>query len=256
MSTNPPEHSRFDSSEPLVSAPAPETGSSPEAAPPPPRSGKRDLAIIAVIVIVVAVMIWSAVHFSRSGRQAAIAPGGSLVGKPAPGFELTTLDGKTAKLADYHGKAVLLNFWATYCGPCRIEMPWFVDLQNKYAAQGLQIIGIDDEDATKQTVKDYIDQVGTNYPILLGKDAVADAYGVEGLPTTFFIDRDGKVVDQTLGLASKKELEDRIQRAIATSSSSAASGGATAVADSSIAGSILEQKKQAAHKALAWIHGK
>lgn len=221
------------------------------------RSSMRDLVTLGVIVLVLAGMLTYTVHYHRthSGPQSAALPGGSLVGKPAPDFQLTTLDGKNASLADFRGKAVLLNFWATYCGPCRIEMPWFVDLQKKYAAQGFQIVGIDDEDVSDKTLKDFIDQIGTNYPILHGKDAVADAYGVEGLPTTFFIGRNGKVIDQTLGLASKKELEQRIQRTI---SSAPQTSSANTASDSqrSAMMAVLDQKKRAGHKALAWLQAK
>ena len=221
----------------------------------PARSGKRDLIILSVIVLVVAAMIWSAVHFSRRGPQGAAAiPGGSLVGKSAPDFQLTTLDGKQVSLSDYRGKAVMLNFWATWCGPCRIEMPWFVDLQKKYEPQGFEILGVAMDDSGEKAIRDFTQQIGTNYTILLGKDAVGDAYGVEGMPTTFFIGRDGKVMDQTLGLASKKELEERIQRTISSreqSSSSAAtlSQGSTRVA-------VLAWKKPIARKALAWVGGR
>jgi glutathione peroxidase-family protein len=98
-------------------------------------------------------------------------------------------------------------------------MPWFVDLEKKYQPQGFEILGVAMDDSGEKAIKDFTQQIGTNYPILLGKDAVGDAYGVEGMPTTFFIGRDGKVVDQTLGLFSKKELEERVQRAISAGSS-------------------------------------
>lgn len=227
----------------------------PNVVPPPPRRGARDVLILSVIVVVVAFMIWSAVRVSRrrTGPQAAAIPGGSLVGKPAPNFQLTTLDGKQVSLSDYRGKAVLLNFWATWCGPCRIEMPWFVDLQKKYSAQGFEILGVAMDDSGEKTIKDFTQQIGTNYTVLLGKDAVGDAYGVEGMPTTFFIGRDGKIIDQTLGLASKKELEERIQRAISSAQTSANTAPAP---QGSIITSIIEQKKQAGRKALSWVQGK
>lgn len=236
---------------------APASGGANSTAAQPRHRSTRDAVTLLVIVLVLAGMLTYTVHYHRahSGPQSAALPGGSLVGKPAPDFQLTTMDGKNARLADFRGKAVLLNFWATYCGPCRIEMPWFVDLQKKYAAQGFQIVGIDDEDVSLKELKAYTDEIGTNYPILLGKDAVADAYGVEGLPTTFFIGRDGKVIDQSLGLASKKELEQRIQRAI--SSGTQTSGANTVDAPhESMMTSILEQKKSAGRKALAWLQAK
>ncbi|HZU22459.1 MAG TPA: TlpA disulfide reductase family protein, partial [Terriglobales bacterium] len=201
----------------------------PSAAPPAPegprRSSARDAVVLSVIVIVIAVMIWSAVRVSqRRGPQPAVTPGATLIGKTAPNFQLTTLDGKQVSLTDFRGKAVLLNFWATWCGPCRIEMPWFVDLQKKYAPQGFEIVGVAMDDSGEKAIKEFTQQVGTNYTILLGKDAIGDAYGVEGMPTSFFIARDGKIIDQTLGLASKKELEDRIERALASGPQSSMAG--------------------------------
>jgi thiol-disulfide isomerase/thioredoxin len=221
----------------------------------PPRSGKRDLIIISVIVLVIAVMIWSAVRFSHRGPQGtAMIPGGSLVGKSAPNFQLTTLDGKQVSLSDYRGKAVMLNFWATWCGPCRIEMPWFVDLQKKYEPQGFEIVGVAMDDSGEKAIRDFTQQIGTNYTILLGKDAVGDAYGVEGMPTTFFIGRDGKVIDQTLGLASKKELEERIQRTISSGVQSSSSAGTLSQGTTPMA--VLAGKKPIAPEALAWVGGR
>ena len=221
----------------------------------PTRRSKRDLVVISVIVVVVAVMIWSAVRVSRRGPQsAAVVPGGSLVGKSAPNFQLTTLDGKQVSLSDYRGKAVLLNFWATWCGPCRIEMPWFVDLQKKYEPQGFEIVGVAMDDSGEKAIRDFTQQIGTNYTILLVKDAVGDAYGVEGMPTTFFIGRDGKVIDQTLGLASKKELEERIQQSISSRAQSTSS--AATVSPGSITMTVLGWRKPIARKALARVEGR
>lgn len=237
----------------------PESAPEPQPAPPiahPPRRAARDFAVIAIVVVVVAVMLWYAVRYnhSHSGPQSAAVNGGNLVGKPAPAFELTSLEGKNIKLADYRGKAVLLNFWATYCGPCRIEMPWFADIQNKYAARGFQIVAVADDDASKATIKEFADSVHANYPILLGKDAMVDSYGVEGLPTSFFIDRNGNIVDSTLGLASKKELEERIEKTLASGGQNGASATPAGRAGS-ILMAVLQQKQRTGRKATAWVHG-
>ncbi len=143
----------------------------------------------------------------------------SLQGAAAPDFELKTTDGKTVHLSDYRGKAVLLNFWATWCPPCKIEMPWFVDLQKQYAGQGLQVIGVAmDDDADQQAAKigQFAKEMNLNYVVALGNDKVGDAYGgVEGLPTTFYIGRDGRVVSAVSGLVSHSEIEDNIKKALA-----------------------------------------
>ena len=135
----------------------------------------------------------------------------------APDFSLESLDGPTMHLSDFRGKAVLLNFWATWCGPCKIEMPWFVDLQKQYGPQGLQIVGVAMDDSSKQDIAKFAKDMGVNYPILIGKEAVGDAYGgVAGLPESFFIGRDGKIVDKIIGLEGKAEIESAIKKAINT----------------------------------------
>src|SRR5215470_8353027 len=119
--------------------------SAPAAAPPPHSSGGRNIAIIGVVAVVVAGMIWAAVRFSHRVPAASSGPVANvheLEGRAAPAFTLKTLDGATANLADYKGKAVMLDFWATWCGPCRIEMPWFPEIQKKYGPQGFTILAI------------------------------------------------------------------------------------------------------------------
>jgi peroxiredoxin len=136
-------------------------------------------------------------------------------GSVAPDFQLKSLDGKQVRLSDFRGKAVLLNFWATWCAPCKIEMPWFVDLQKQYAAQGLQVIGVAMDDSGEETIAKFAKEMGVNYPVLIGKESVGDAYGgVEFLPTTFFIDRQGKVVDRVFGLVGHSDMEDNVKKAL------------------------------------------
>ncbi len=121
------------------------------------------------------------------------------------------------RLSDLRGKAVLLNFWATWCGPCKIEMPWFVDLQKQYGPQGLQIVGVAMDDASKEDIGKFAKDMGVNYPILIGKEAVGEQYGgVNALPETFLIGRDGKIVDKIIGLRGKAEIEDSIKKALDT----------------------------------------
>ncbi len=131
--------------------------------------------------------------------------------KPAPVFTLRDASGKEAKLSDYKGKAVLLNFWATWCGPCKLEIPWFIEFQKKYGDRGLAILGISmDEDGWK-VVTPYVQKMGMNYPVLLGNEEVAKLYGgVDGLPTTLLIDRAGKIAAMHTGLVSKPSYEEEI----------------------------------------------
>ena len=110
-------------------------------------------------------------------------------GALAPDFELTTLDGKRVKLSDYRGKAVLLNFWATWCSPCKVEMPWFVDMQNRYGNDGLVILGVAMDDSDTPKIAQFASEMGVNYPVLLGTDKVSEEYGNVLVPTYQFLYR-------------------------------------------------------------------
>ncbi len=109
-----------------------------------------------------------------------------LRGKIAPGFTLKTPDGKTVSLADYKGKAVLLNFWATWCAPCKLEMPWLIELQKQYASQGFTVLGVSEDDPPASAVSAFAQKMGINYPVAMANDAVGKAYGgVDSLPTSY-----------------------------------------------------------------------
>jgi len=131
----------------------------------------------------------------------------------APGFALRSLDGRTVKLSDFRGKAVLLNFWATWCAPCRIEMPWLVEFYKQYQSQGLEIVGVSMDDAGQETaVAEFIKEHNVNYPILIGNNDVADLYGgLRFLPQTLFIDREGNIVKTMYGIKSKEDFEHSIK---------------------------------------------
>jgi peroxiredoxin len=189
--------------------------SSPEPLNPVPqkRPGRRDPVILIVVAMVISVMLVFGIQ--RARRAPIRVPAGQLSGQQAPDFTLTALDGKTMKLSDLRGKAVLLNFWATWCEPCKVEMPWFVDLQNKYASQGLQVVGVAMDDASPSEISSFAKKLGVNYPVLIGKEEVGAQYGgIEYLPSTFYITRDGKILDHVFGLVSKSEIETNIQKAL------------------------------------------
>ncbi len=172
---------------------------------------KRNPMVLVVVALVVALMLYVGFHMAR---RSAPRIAKSTV---APDFSLESLDGKSVRLSDLRGKAVLLNFWATWCGPCKIEMPWFVELQNQYGAQGLQIVGVAMDDASKEDIAKFAKSMGVNYPILIGKESIGDQYGgIPALPESFFIGRDGKMVDKIIGLKGKSEIEDAIKKALNT----------------------------------------
>lgn len=196
------------------------------AAPPVSGAGNRSPLVLLVLAVVVAGMLYMGMHMSRRGQ-------GPRVANPseAPDFSLEALDGKSMRLSDLRGKAVLLNFWATWCGPCKIETPWLVDLQNQYGHDGLQVVGVEMGDDGKDEITKFVKDMGVNYPILIGKEAVGDAYGgVPALPETFFIGRDGKVVDKIIGLKGKAEIEDSIKKALDTPAGNSQAAAAPAAA--------------------------
>ena len=136
-------------------------------------------------------------------------------GSVAPDFTLPDLKGKKIQLSSFRGKAVVIDFWATWCEPCKIEMPWLVDLQKKYGPQGLQVLGVAMDDADEQTIQEFARKMGVNYPVLKGTEAVADSYGgLDGLPAAFFVDRSGKIVDVAVGLESQSVLEESVKRSL------------------------------------------
>jgi thiol-disulfide isomerase/thioredoxin len=176
--------------------------------------GKRNPLALLVVAIVAAAMLYFGFHMARRSGP---APPPITKSGPAPDFTLQSLDGNSLRLSDLRGKAVLLNFWATWCSPCKIEMPWFIELQKQYGAQGLQIVGVAMDDSSKEDIAKFAKDMGVNYPVLLGKEEVGDAYGgVPALPETFFIGRDGKIVDKIIGLKGKAEIEDSIKKALNT----------------------------------------
>ena len=188
---------------------------------------KRNIFILMLVIFTVTLMLFVGRKAAKN-RTASGQPltGHSLQGAAAPDFELKSTDGKTVRLSDYRGKAVLLNFWATWCPPCKIEMPWFVDLQKQYGSQGLVVIGVAmDDDAEKDAAKigAFAKEMNLNYVVLLGNDKVGDTYGgVEGLPTTFYIGRDGRILNAVSGLVSHSEIEQNIKKALAGESAMAA----------------------------------
>jgi thiol-disulfide isomerase/thioredoxin len=188
----------------------------------------RNVIFVLCVVVVITALLLVGKRASKPPDSANAAANGSVQGPPpgggdpakgsvAPAFELKSIpDGKATQLAGFRGKAVLLNFWATWCGPCKIEMPWLVDLQKKYGPQGLQIVGVAMDDTSDKEIADFTHKMGVNYVVLKGTEKVGDLYGgVDRLPLTYFVDRSGKVVDEIVGLRSASDIEDAIKKTLA-----------------------------------------
>jgi thiol-disulfide isomerase/thioredoxin len=197
----------------------------------------RKIGVALVIVAVVGLAFWAGIHDVRV-RHAGLklhkedevtltkadGTGGSggmqgaeLMNKPAPAFTLTDLEGKKVSLADFKGHPVVVNFWATWCGPCKLEMPWFEEMNAKYKDKGLVILGLSQDDGTpKDDIEKAAKKIGVTYRILLPDEKVPKAYGgVDYLPETFYVSAKGDVVRVNSGAPpSKDEIEANIQKTI------------------------------------------
>ena len=206
---------------------------------------KRNTLVLTAVLFIMATFAWAGWANFEYRKQAADrmlasvargelvpdAAGGApqyltpLKGKPAPAFVLEDLNGNKVSLASYKGKAVLINFWATWCAPCKIETPWIIELRNKYAAQGFEVLGVSADDLNrddpKELAKDKMEIVQSaqklhiNYPVLIDGGSLDKPYGgLDELPESFFVNRKGTVVAAQLGLTSKDDIEANIKKAL------------------------------------------
>lgn len=208
---------------------------------------KRNTLVLSIVLFIFATFAWAGWANFEYRKQAnerllASAAKGELVldaatgapeyvsplmGKAAPAFALEDLSGKKVTLESYKGKAVLVNFWATWCAPCKIETPWLVELRDQYAAQGFEILGVSTEgdgvgkddmaawNKDKAAIARSVQQMHMQYPVLIDGDSIAEQYGgLDELPMSFFVDRSGTVIAVQLGLTSKADLEANIKKAL------------------------------------------
>jgi thiol-disulfide isomerase/thioredoxin len=182
---------------------------------------------VAVIVVTVLALIGATYYADKATRvsvkgstQPAFSPDKS-IGTPEPEVQFKELDGKDVSLSDYKGKVVLVNFWATWCEPCRVEIPWLIEMQQKYGAQGFIVLGVAMDDEGKSVVAPFVSKeqfevsgqkLAMSYPIVIGTDAIADKFGgLLGYPTSILISRDGKQVKRITGLISYEEISRAIE---------------------------------------------
>lgn len=184
---------------------------------------------VLVIIITVAVLVILVVVLNHALPPPTItASTGSAASADTPkeptvsvdDLVLAGLDGKSVKLTDLRGKVVLIDFWGTWCDPCKIETPWLIEFQKKYASRGFTVLGVAMDPEGKKLVGPFVQNTrfdvggvkeAINYPIFLGNDSLSDKFGLEGYPTGILVARDGHVVKTTVGLVSKEEMAKDIE---------------------------------------------
>ena len=184
---------------------------------------KKTLLILA-IVVAATIAVYVADKATRVNTKAAPRSVTFSAGDAAPEIKVKDLDDKDVTLADYKGKVVLVNFWATWCDPCRVEIPWLIEMQNKYSAKGFTVLGIAMDEEGKQVVAPFVakerydvsgQKLPMNYPIVIGNENVAEKFGgLLGYPTSILISRDGKQIKRTTGLISYEETTKLIEGAL------------------------------------------
>ena len=210
---------------------------------------KRNKIVLCAVLVILAIFCWAGWanweyrQQAAEKRLASVAKGelvadttgaggvkylSPFVGKAAPQFALENLQGQKVSLDSYKGKAVLVNFWATWCGPCKVETPWLIELRNKYAGQGFEVLGISTEGEDlkpddkagfakqKAAIAKFVNAEKMPYPVLVNGDSLSQAYGgLDAMPTSFFVDRKGNVVAAQMGLTSESDIEANIEKALA-----------------------------------------
>jgi thiol-disulfide isomerase/thioredoxin len=207
---------------------------------------KRNTIVLGITLLILATFAWAGWANWENRKQAAEKRAAALkadlaaasnpeapytqsplLGKQAPAFTLQDLSGKQVSLDAYKGKALLINFWATWCGPCKLETPWLVELRNEYASKGFEILGVDSEDddvtpsdkpawaKDKAAVVQFVQEEHMPYPVLLDGDSITQAYGpFDAMPMSFFVDRSGKVISTQMGITSKDDMEMKIKQTL------------------------------------------
>lgn len=167
--------------------------------------------LIATIVLLTAVSVFGIISINRAPKKIIYEEAGKGVTgalKPAPEFLLEDIRGMEMKLSDFKGRVVILDFWATWCPPCREEIPHFASLYDEYRDKGLDVIGIAMDRNPGMVLPDFIKDNGINYPILLGNQDIYDSYGgIAAIPTTFIIDKEGNIRKKYIGYNEKEVFE-------------------------------------------------
>jgi cytochrome c biogenesis protein CcmG/thiol:disulfide interchange protein DsbE len=181
---------------------------------------KKGMLVTLGVIALLAIMVWADRKFPAAGRPAANAA--STAGNASmPNIVMKDVNDRDVMLAQYKGQVVLVNFWATWCGPCKIEIPWMIEFQKKYSSRGFTILGVSMDEEGKKAIDPFLEKERfdvdgqkevMNYPILLGNDSVADKFGsIVGLPTSMLFTRDGKKIKTIVGLVNHDDIAKSIE---------------------------------------------
>ena len=174
----------------------------------PPRQTLRGAAILCLLALV------SGLGCGGSGAPSGEVSRGesSSLTKTAPDFTLATVDGGTVRLSSFRGRVVLVDFWATWCGPCRAEIPNLKEVRESFASRGFEIIGVSLDDSGPEAVRAFTEEYGIDYPVVLGSQELTQQYGgIQAIPTAFLVDREGRIVERFVGFKPVATLRERIE---------------------------------------------
>jgi cytochrome c biogenesis protein CcmG/thiol:disulfide interchange protein DsbE len=184
---------------------------------------KRTILILLAVSAATVAVYW-ADKATRVHTNAAARPVVMKAGDPAPEIKVKDLEDKDVTLADYQGKVVLVNFWATWCDPCRVEIPWLIKMQDKYGAKGFTVLGIAMDEEGKPVVAPFVakerydvdgQRLPMNYPIVIGSETVAEKFGgLLGFPTSILVSKDGKQLKRVTGIINEEEVSKLIEGAL------------------------------------------
>jgi len=172
---------------------------------------RQVLPVIVMTLAMAGLWWWASPRLLHMAAHAILESRARSARSSAPDFSLKDANGHPVRLSDYRGRVVLLNFWATWCGPCQIEIPWFVEFQNRYGAAGLTVLGVSMDDDGWKVVKPFLAAKNVNYTVVIGNEEVNQLYGgIESLPTTLLIGRDGRTEFFHSGLIARGEYQKEI----------------------------------------------
>jgi len=185
------------------------------------RPAMKKTILILTIVIAATIVVYVADKATRVHTSAAMRPAAMKAGASAPDMSVKDLDDKSVTLADYKGKVVLVNFWATWCDPCREEIPWLIEMQDKYGPKGFTVLGVAMDEEGKPVVAPFVakerydvkgEKLPMNYPIVIGNEGVAEKFGgLLGYPTSVLISKDGKQIKRVTGIINEEEISKLIE---------------------------------------------